>query len=103
MSTSGGQIGFIGLGNMGAAMAVNLLKARGKTVVYDVSLPYLSLELFVMYRGDSRYVNNIPTIGECWLRARYGIQGCCGSEFACRSGIKGSDHNHDAAFAENSR
>ena len=37
MSTSGGQIGFIGLGNMGAAMAVNILKARGKTVVYDVS------------------------------------------------------------------
>ena len=37
LSTSGGQIGFIGLGNMGAAMAVNILKARGKTVVYDVS------------------------------------------------------------------
>jgi len=32
----GGQIGFIGLGNMGAAMAANMLKAHGSAIVYDV-------------------------------------------------------------------
>jgi len=36
MSTEGGQVGFIGLGNMGAAMATNLLKARGTAIVHDV-------------------------------------------------------------------
>jgi len=36
MSTESGQVGFIGLGNMGAAMATNLLKARGTAIVHDV-------------------------------------------------------------------
>jgi len=37
MSTESGQVGFIGLGNMGAAMATNLLKARGTAIVHDVN------------------------------------------------------------------
>ena len=38
MSGSASQVGFIGLGNMGLAMAGNILKARGSAIVYDVSI-----------------------------------------------------------------
>jgi 3-hydroxyisobutyrate dehydrogenase len=34
---SGGQVGFIGLGNMGKAMATNIIAARGSAVVFDVN------------------------------------------------------------------
>ena len=33
----GGQVGFIGLGNMGKAMATNIIAARGHAVVFDVN------------------------------------------------------------------
>lgn len=36
LSTGSERIGFIGLGNMGAAMATNILKAHGSAIVYDV-------------------------------------------------------------------
>jgi hypothetical protein len=35
-STGSARIGFIGLGNMGQAMATNILKAHGSAIVYDV-------------------------------------------------------------------
>ena len=38
LSTPGpAQVGFIGLGNMGSAMAANIVKARGSALVHDVS------------------------------------------------------------------
>jgi len=41
MSTQGGakNIGFVGLGNMGANMASNLIKAGHKLHVFDISKP----------------------------------------------------------------
>ena len=38
MSMGAGKISFVGLGNMGMAMATNVLKARGSAFVYDVSV-----------------------------------------------------------------
>ena len=66
LSTGSARIGFIGLGNMGGAMAANILKAHGSAIVYDVRAN-LCVCVCVRARAASLGAREATPMAHLWL------------------------------------